>query len=160
MKSLLFPNIGRSFLLALTVLIVAGCGSGSDSPDALAGDYDGLWDARYNLTVDECGVVEPGGVGFIGRHIITQEDAITLDSGESFPVTLSGNLDPDQSFTTTGTFTGNYYGDGIPCTAVQTIAYTPQDADTVTTTFVRQVQCDDGFTCESRAVGTSTRVFS
>jgi hypothetical protein len=142
----------------ISIIILSGCnGNGSDG--TFEGSYAGVWDVRYNLREDECQMVENGVLGFVDIHEITQEGtAVTLNPSSGFGIPLQGTVDASFNLhTEQDLVSSSFFGDGIPCRIHQGVSYEPLAENRASTIFVREISCDDGFTCASRAAGESVR---
>jgi hypothetical protein len=152
------PAVLRLALLSAFALSSGGCGGGG-SDSTFDGNYAGDWDVRYNLSQDDCGIVESGVIGFVDRHSIIQNGkAITLDIASGFGPPLTGEVQSDNTFTAEQLLKGtDFFAGGVFCTIHQAISYQPEDLNKASTLFLREVSCADGFTCVSKGVGESVR---
>jgi hypothetical protein len=139
---------------------LSACSGGDDSADALLSEFSGTWNVRYNLSRDECGLVTSGITGFVDSHFIQQNASqIELDpSGTSIGGSQKGTLVDSQSFDTTVSGQGDFFGDGGFCAVEQKISYEATGSDTATTLFSRHIECADGFVCDSLATGRADRI--
>ncbi len=145
----------RVILATLLVLSLTNCGSDDDGFDI---DYNGIWDVRYNFSADECQIVEAGVLGFVDQHVIAQTgNVIALDSTVGLGFPLNGALREDSSFLAEQQISGDLFGDGTLCSQAQSISYQQTDSDRADSQFVRRISCNDGYVCESRAVGEARR---
>lgn len=143
--------------LILSLLILARCNDGGGE-SAFSGEYDGVWDVRYNLTEDSCEIVESGVTGFVDvQNIFQNEGAITLESSVGFGETFSGTLDANNELLSSQSISGDIYQDGGQCQVQQSISYSPTSDDRADTLFKRDVSCADGYVCSSRAIGAAIR---
>ena len=155
---MLKPNYLLLSICAAATLILSSCDGSNGGPNAFAGEYAGVWDVRYNLSLDDCGIVEAGVFGFVDQHVIDQSGtAVTLDASSTFGVPLNGDVDAEQNFVADQNFSGDVFGDGTDCAVYQAISYDPVKDDEAESLYVRRISCNDGYVCESRALGQSTR---
>ena len=161
----MFPSIFglRSFVttcLLCAVCTLSACGSGGsdqDELDALAAEYGGTWDVRYNLTVDECGVVD-GVVGIADLHTITQDgNSLTLQTPNGPEEPFTGAVREDNSFLVEQLLEGDIFNVGLFCTLRQQISYQATSASTASSLYERTITCADGYLCNTHGVGESKR---
>lgn len=147
------------YLACLSLCLLLGCSDdGTTRVIVVVGDYRGIWDVRYNLTVDDCFLVESGILGFVDVHEIEQQGAsVTLVASSDSGVPLTGTVREDKSLATEQLLEGDIFGIGLPCQLYQAISYEPTETGTTTSLFIREIACDDGFFCETRGLGESKR---
>lgn len=147
-------------LLVLCLLALVGCGGdggdGSDVPD-----YSGEWDAIYNIVtteeVEPCYFfLAPGVPGFTDLQVIEQQgQAARLQSTVGL-VDAEGSVDETGTLVVRQTVSETYEG-GIVCEFHSSVIYQNLEEGRAETLFEQLISCNDGFVCEDRGFGTSTR---
>lgn len=153
------------FVIAgLSISLVACSGGSSDFDDALLGEFAGVWDVRYNTLDDGCAILDGSVLGFVDVHTIEQSgNSISLQAPGAFGATLLGNtfmsgrVEGGNSFVAESFEAGIDFGDGFFCDALHRISYEATGPGSASTLFLRQLNCIEGISCETRAVGESLR---
>ena len=141
------------FAISLVVLLL-GC-NGSSSKNRF---FTGVWDIRYNMSIDECQIVLPGVPGFVDQHSIIEDDGlIELSTQSNLVESDTTSLGEDGSFTVRQQVEGDLFGDGSFCMLENSIHYSNLDHNTASSLFVQEVNCGDGFGCRSEGVGQAQR---
>jgi hypothetical protein len=145
----------RSIIAAFIALSLAACGSGDERQNS---SFTGTWDVRYNLQVNECGIVAGGVPGFVDQHSILSDGlAVQVDAVSGFLNAALGEVREDGSFACEQTIEGDIFGDGIACTQTTRISYEPISNESASSLFFLSLSCADGFQCVSSGIGEATR---
>lgn len=154
-KSLLATALG----LVSLVCILPACG-GSSGSLLLPANFTGTWNVRYNFLEQGCLITFATFQGIVDQHLISRNDAGAyefLSVGQVINADSVTTPD-DATLLASQSDTGDIFNDGSICTLDQTISYTTVDTETAETLYTRKIICNDGFSCETRALGTAERV--
>ncbi len=142
-------------ILALSVF---GCGSDGDDRPETDDNYDGTWDVRYNLTVDDCQLVTPGIIGLIDQNVILEsESGVQFVSVDQLINVDNGEIREDGSLFVNQATPADIFGDGTPCNIDTTITYSNRFEDQAETLLSLKIICVGQVICTSEALGTATR---
>ena len=143
-------------LIGFLFISLSGCGGGGGGDIS---DVSGTWDVKYGiLGQDDCGLVSADLPGFIDRHtLVDDQGVVTLNSQNGFIVDGTATVDQNHNFLVEQDGVGVPFADGVQCQIFSSIGYTFESNDEANVTLLRQLNCVDGFVCESRAVGTAVR---
>ena len=151
-------KIFSTLVLILWSVSLISCGGGG-SGDSANSDFSGTWDARYNFSADDCGIVLEGVPGFVDQHFIIDADGtITLESSSGLLEQGVGVTREDGSFLVRDEIAGDIFGDGFFCTQLTEVSYQPIEDEMSESLFVQTLECEDGFFCASTGVGLAERV--
>lgn len=148
----------RVHLLFLISLICIGCNGRDSRQPSNKAAFAGAWQATYNLTLDECGLLPEGVFSFSDAFTIAFQDAelfVDAESGlfESAPATLR----PDGSLSIAALLEGDLFGDGIFCSYSNSVSLLSLQHNASDALFVQRLSCADGYLCESHGVGKALR---
>jgi len=143
-------------LIGFLFVALAGCGGDSSGDDI--SDVSGTWAVQFGiLGQDDCGLLSADLPGFIDRHTLVEDHGVvTFNSQNGFIAETQAPLNADHSFQVTEEAVGVPFGDGVECQISSSIGYTFINEEEANVTLFRGLNCADGFTCQSRAVGTAT----
>lgn len=138
-------------LLAVMVLIFfCSCHGSGSSPRK---SFTGTWDVRYNIIVDDCGLLSSSIPGFTDQHYIEQEgDLVDFNSLTELVVTEDGTIREDGSLIAVRNV---LQPNGCEYAAI--VEYEDLIGDTATTLFSLQLACPGDFFCESNGIGQAVR---
>ena len=144
-----------SKLILATSLMLAGCSDGSSFRFTT---YSGVWDVVYNVTGDSCGVIDEDTSGFNDVHTINQlERDVALSAESELILNGEGTVNSDDAFVAEEIVRGDIFNAGLFCEYIATTSYTDPDEDSADSLFLLTIECNDGFSCETRAIGEATR---
>lgn len=154
-------TLGR--FLAIAALLNGASGCGGDSDDSASFDYTGVWNARFNLPVDDCQIVLPSVPGFVDVVTISQvENSITASSQSGFFDLNEGSVSSAGNMAVSSAFEGDFFGTGAVCVQETSLSFSPTSDDSPSNgeagaLFEMNISCTDGYACVSRGVGTAQR---
>lgn len=147
--------------LSLLILILSGCGGGSDSSTRAVGgmDYSGEWTLSYNVIDDRCGLlVEEDANAFDDEHTVTQTGIDIVVESPNLPLgEYEGQVREDGSFAAGVEVSGDIFGDGSFCTLSEELSYNNAEGDIASSLYNIQIVCDDGFECLTVVRGRAER---
>jgi len=145
-----------TIVLTCLILSLAAC-SNSRGDDVRAG-FAGTWDLRYNLSVDECGLVAGNILGFVDQHYIEEHDGVLRFSTVSGIIEdVEATLREDGSLLAEDLLAGDLFDDGSFCEFRSAISYHDNDGLRANSILAQTLWCDDGFSCESLGIGEAVR---
>jgi hypothetical protein len=148
--------------LAACMLGLSSCGGNSGDGDVPV-NYQGTWNARYNLPIDDCQIVLPSVPGFVDVLEITQSGSTaTVGARSGFFAESEGSVSSEGDLSVVSTLEGDFFGNGSTCSQENSLSFSPASASspedgTAAALFEMTIVCTDGFECLSRAVGTAER---
>ena len=146
-------HLATPLVLALAALSL-GCSDSSD--DQLPAS--GVWDVRFNLTTDECGLVAGDIPGFVDQHQIAEAgDMLSLSAVSGIFADSPGQRSSNTSFTIEDEIEGDLFGTGVPCLLTASVTYNLKDQNSADTLFVQEINCTDGLSCRSNGPGSAKR---
>lgn len=148
----------KAIFSSLVLLLLVSCNS-SNNKD-LASDFSGVWDVRYNFSVQECQITLDGVPGFVDQHIIEQDSeklSFSSVSGLISPENSITQVSEDQSLVVEELLTGDIYGIGVYCEHMTMISYAAPSDEKSESLFMRTVWCEDDWSCETRGAGVAER---
>jgi len=163
-------SLPRPLTAALLVLLSAtlcSCGGNSDGSSANANyrgaNYQGTWNARYNLPIDDCQIVLPDVPGFVDViEILQTNSSVVVSARSGFFGSSEGSVSAEGNLSVVSVLEGDFFGNGSLCTQQNSLSFSPAsdsspDDGSATSLFEMSISCTDGFECLSRAVGTAER---
>jgi len=143
-------------MLAGTVIALSACGGDGDSDGTAS--FSGIWDVRYNLTVDECGVVTPGVIGFVDQHVIEERaEGVAFSSVDQLISVENGVIREDGSLFVEAVTSADLIGDGSLCDITTTVVYRNLVEDDAESLFTLRIECSGIAVCASEAIGGTKR---
>jgi hypothetical protein len=148
--------------LCAASLLLSSCSGGSNDSGGTA-NYQGTWNARYNLPIDDCQIVLPSVPGFVDVLEISQTGStVTVGARSGFFADSQGTISDAGDLSVISTLEGDFFGNGSLCRQDNSLSFSPSSdsspADgTAAALFEMTIVCSDGFECVSRAVGTAER---
>jgi hypothetical protein len=140
------------FFLSLTL---SSC---SNSRGTIETSYTGTWDVRYNLSIDDCGLVGGSIPGFIDVHFIEETaEGLQFSTTSGIIVEAIAQIRADGSLLVEDNLAGDLFGDGSFCEFRTAISYQDLAAESASSLLAQTLLCNDGFSCESLGVGQATR---
>ena len=152
-------------LILGAMALIGGCNSSS----SFLVNYSGIWDVRYNISQDECGVVTSGLPGFVDQHIIDQANPVTralesasFDAQSGLLTDTAAEIDENDDLFAEEVTVGDIFGDGSTCTLTartnsENCGRDASGNDRVDALFTFEIGCNDGFACRTEAVGAAVR---
>lgn len=150
----------KKSLLITLILGCTACG-GSHSHDNTS--FEGIWDNNFKIIrsedVTSCGwIVTDLITGFSDTEDISTEDGVTYNV-ISYNEYLSGTgaIDENGYLQNNNSFSGDVFEDGTYCNVSFSLSFAPVRKNKSDTQLYQIVNCNDGYSCEERAIGVATR---
>ncbi len=150
----------KKFIFFALALFSSGCG-GSHSHDDTS--FDGTWDNNFKIVRTEdvisCNwIVTDLITGFSDTEEISTDDGISYDiASYNEYLNGTGTIDENGTLQSNYSFSGDVFEDGTFCSVSFNLSFGPVRKGKSNTQLYQVVNCNDGYSCEERAVGVATK---
>ena len=149
----------KTIIIALAIAL-SSCGGSHSHDDS---SFEGIWDNNFKIIrsddVNTCNWLTTDEItGFSDTEEISTEDGVVYNiSSFSEYLNGTGTIDGNGSLQSSYSFSGDVFEDGTYCNVSFSLSFAPVRNGKSDTQLYQIVNCNDGYSCEERAIGVATK---